>query len=100
MLKQKRADNFVFLSAPRYVGYFAEFGFNVVVQKAAAKLAAKQCAIDDGSLSIFAAQNGISYICLEADGAHGALRQKQMFEAVYGLLPERKLVESMTAREK
>lgn len=82
------ADNFVFLSAPRYVGYFAEFGFNVVVQKAAAKLASKQCAVDDGSLSIFAAQNAISYICLEADGTHGAFRQRQMFEAIYELLPK------------
>jgi hypothetical protein len=48
------ADNFIFLSTPRYVGYFAERGFNVVVQKAPAKLQSKQCSVDDGSLSVYA----------------------------------------------
>lgn len=80
------ADNFIFLSTPRYVGYFAELGFNVVVQKASAKLPTAQCAVDDGSLSIYAAQNKIQYINLEADGKTGAFRQKQMLEAVYALL--------------
>ena len=31
-------DNFVFLSSPAHLGFFAERGFNVVVQKASAKL--------------------------------------------------------------
>lgn len=91
------ADNFVFLSTPRYVGYFAELGFNVVVQKASAKLQSRQCTIDDGSLSVYAAQNGISYICLEADSAKGAFRQKQMLEAVYALLPKDAQIEQTVA---
>ena len=81
------ADNFIFLSTPRYVGHFAELGFNVVVQKASAKFPTAECSIDDGSLSIYAAQNQIQYICLKADGAGGAFRQKQMLEAVRALLP-------------
>jgi hypothetical protein len=90
------ADNFVFLSTTKYIGYFAEKGFNVVVQKPAARLQSKQCAVDDGSMSIYSAQNTISYICLEADGANGAFRQRQMFEAVYALLPEQKPIEQTT----
>ncbi|HEX8735875.1 MAG TPA: hypothetical protein VF721_11155, partial [Pyrinomonadaceae bacterium] len=31
-------DNFVFLSTPAYLGFFADRGFNVVIQKAASKL--------------------------------------------------------------
>jgi hypothetical protein len=91
------ADNFIFLSTPRYVGYFAELGFNVVVQKASAKLQSKQCSVDDGSLSVFSAQNGIPYICLEADGTTGAFRQRQMFEAVYALLPKDAQIEQTMA---
>lgn len=78
-------DNFVFLSGLKYVGYFAEKGFNVVVQKSAAKLNSQKCSVDDGSLSVFSAQQGISYICLEADTATGGYRQQQMLEAVYQL---------------
>ncbi len=78
-------DNFVFLSGLKYVGYFAEKGFNVVVQKSAAKLNSQKCSVDDGSLSVFSAQQGISYICLEADAATGGYRQQQMLEAVYQL---------------
>ncbi len=81
------ADNFVFLSTPRYVGHFAELGFNVVVQKASAKIPTAECSIDDGSLSVYAAQQQIQYICLEADGTGGAFRQTQMLEAVRALLP-------------
>jgi hypothetical protein len=91
------ADNFIFLSTPRYVGYFAEHGFNVVVQKASTKLQSKQCGVDDGSLSVFSAQNQISYICLEADGTTGAFRQKQMLEAVYALLPKDTQIEQTMA---
>lgn len=90
------ADNFIFLSTPQYIGYFAEKGFNVVVQKSAPKLASKQCTVDDGSMSVYSAQNSIAYICLEADGAYGAYRQRQMFEAVYKLLPEQKPLDSAT----
>ena len=87
-------DNFVFLSTPAHIGHFAAYGFNVVVQKTAAKLQSKQCAVDDGSLSVYAAQNAVQYICLEADGASGALRQRRMFQAVYALLPDIKDMES------
>lgn len=78
-------DNFIFLSGPRYVGFFAERGFNVVVQKAAAKLNSTKCSVDDGSLSVYSAQQNISYICLEADGTTGGYRQRMMLEAVYNL---------------
>jgi hypothetical protein len=93
-------DNFVFLSSPAYIGFFAERGFNVVVQKAASKLQTRQCTVDDGSLSIYSAQNNISYICLEADGTNGAIRQRQMLEAVYALVPKETPVESTTANVK
>lgn len=79
-------DNFIFLSSPQYIGHFAEQGFNVVVQKSANKLQSKQCTIDDGSLSVYSGQNSIPYICLEADGTNGLMRQRQMFEAVFALL--------------
>ncbi len=86
-------DNFIFLSTPAHIGYFAEKGFNVVVQKPAAKLQSKQCTVDDGSLSVYSGQSGVPYICLEADGSGGALRQRQMLDAVYALLPEQKTTE-------
>ncbi|HEV7930377.1 MAG TPA: hypothetical protein VGP12_09645, partial [Nitrosospira sp.] len=82
------ADNFVFLSGPQLVGYFAERGFNAVVQKSASLLESKKCSIDDGSLSVYSAQAGVPYICLEADGVSGFGRQRQMFEAVYKLVGE------------
>jgi hypothetical protein len=78
-------DNFIFLSVPKYVSYFAEKGFNVVLQKSAAKLQSQKCSVDDGSLSVFSAQQNIPYICLEADGVTGGYRQRQMLEAVYQL---------------
>jgi hypothetical protein len=90
-------DNFVFLSSPAYMGFFAERGFNVVVQKAASKLQTRQCSVDDGSLSVYSSQNNISYICLEADGTNGAMRQRQMLEAVYALMPKETPTESTTA---
>lgn len=80
------ADNFVFLSGPELVGYFAGRGFNAVVQKSSSLLNSKKCSVDDGSLSVYSAMNSVPYICLEADGVSGYLRQKQMFEAVYSLL--------------
>lgn len=82
-------DNFVFLSTPEYIGYFADFGFNVVVQRPAASLSSKKCSVDDGSLSVYSALSGIPYICLEADAANGEIRHRQMFEAVYGLAEHR-----------
>lgn len=80
------ADNFVFLSGPQLVGYFAERGFNAVVQKSATMLDSKKCSVDDGSLSVYSALNAVPYVCLEVDGVTGAFRQRQMFEAVYKLL--------------
>jgi hypothetical protein len=90
-------DNFVFLSSPAYIGFFAERGFNVVVQKAASKLQTRQCSVDDGSLSIYSALNNISYICLEADGINGGFRQRQMLEAVYALIPKETQTEASPA---
>ncbi len=88
-------DNFIFLSTPAHIGYFAEKGFNVVVQKSATRLQSKQCTIDDGSLSVYAGQSSIPYICLEADGVTGFSRQRQMLEAIYALLqPDRKQIET------
>ena len=92
-------DNFVFLSTPRHIGHFAAYGFNVVVQKQAARLRSQQCAVDDGSLSVHTAQNAIEYICLEADGATGHARQRQMLEAVYALLPAKPEAESLAAQK-
>ena len=79
-------DNFIFLSSPAHLGYFAEKGFNVILQKSAARLASKQCSADDGSMSVYAAQTSVPYICLEADGVSGYVRQRQMFDAIYTLL--------------
>ena len=86
-------DNFVFLSTPAHIGYFAEKGFNVVVQKTSARLQSKLCTIDDGSLSVYSSQNGVPYICLEADGVSGYFRQRRMLEAVYALLPKESVIE-------
>jgi hypothetical protein len=83
---EEDADNFVFLSGPQLVGYFAERGFNAVVQKNAARLNSAKCSIDDGSLSVYSALNAVPYVCLEADAVTGYMRQRQMFEAVYGLV--------------
>lgn len=83
---EEDVDNFIFLSTPAYVGYFAEKGFNIVVQKSVVRLQSKKCTVDDGSLSIFAARESIPYINLEADGVNGRVRQRQMLEAVYELL--------------
>lgn len=94
-------DNFIFLSTPAYIGYFAEKGFNVVVQKPASRLDSKQCAVDDGSLSVFSALASIPYICLEADGVSGASRQSRMFDAVYSLLePGQKPLDGITVAAK
>jgi hypothetical protein len=90
-------DNFVFLSTPRLIGPFAEGGFNVVVQKAAAGLRDARCGVDDGSLSVYSAQHDIPYVCLEADAAHGWQRQRQMLAAVYQLLPESDAPEAAVA---
>lgn len=84
-------DNFVFLSGPQLVSHFAEGGFNAVVQKNAAFLSSKKCSVDDGSFSVFASQNGLSYICLEADHNTGYARQRAMFEWVYKLAPAENL---------
>lgn len=80
------ADNFILLSSPQHLGFFAANNFNVVVQKPPVELQTTNCAINDGSFSVFAGQNDIAYINLEADAATGAARQKQMFEAVFKLL--------------
>lgn len=79
-------DNFIFVSSPLQMGYFAEKGFNVVVQKPQPKLVSNFCKIDDGSLSVYSGLNSVPYVCLEADANSGAFRQRQMLDAVYGLL--------------
>lgn len=82
------ADNFVFVSTPALMDFFASQGFNVVVQKPAAKLQNKICSVDDGSLSVFAGLKNIPYINLEADAKYGEFRQRQMINAVYRLFYE------------
>ena len=94
------ADNFIFLSTTAQIGYFAEKGFNVVVQKSAPKLQSKQCTVDDGSMSVYSAQIAVPYICLEADTVTGAIRQRQMLEAVYQLLPEPNPLDQQTVAAK
>lgn len=93
-------DNFIFLSSAKYLGFFVEKSFNVVVQKSSAKLRTQGCNVDDGSLSVYSAQNNIQYICLEADGVNGNFRQRQMFEAVYALLKELRAVDPKTVAVK
>lgn len=93
-------DNFIFVSTPKYVSYFAEKGFNVVVQKNANKLRSERCNVDDGSFSVFSAQNNIQYICLEADSINGLLRQKEMFEAIYQLTREENTIDKTLAVNK
>lgn len=78
-------DNFIFLSKPQFLSFFAEQNFNVVVQKPAAQLRTANCQIDDGSLSVFFGQLDFPYINLEADIKTGSARQRQMIEAVYKL---------------
>lgn len=94
------ADNFIFVSSPKYISYFAEKGFNVVVQKNANKLRSEKCSVDDGSFSVFSAQNNIQYICLEANSLTGAFRQREMFEAVYRLAQEENRVDRTLALNK
>lgn len=79
-------DNFIFLSTPMHIGHFAARGFNVVVQKPKLRLQSTQCSVDDGSMSVYSAFNDVPYICLEADGSTGAMRQSQMLGAVAELL--------------
>lgn len=81
-------DNFIFLSNPAFLSYFAEKDFNVVIQKPANQLFSENCQIDDGSLSVYFGQKNVSYINLEADIKNGNFRQKQMLEAVYLLVGE------------
>jgi len=81
-------DNFVFLSSPVFLSFFAEKDFNVVVQKSAKQLFSENCAVDDGSLSVYFGQRTIPYINLEADIKNGSFRQRQMLETVYSLVEE------------
>lgn len=81
-------DNFVLVSTPRLMAHFAESGFHVVVQKPAAELRDKRCGVDDGSLSVYSAQQGIPYVNLEADARSGGPRQREMLGAIYELLPK------------
>lgn len=82
------ADNFVFVSTPLLMSFFAAEGFSVVLQKPATKLQIKNCAVDDGSLSVFAGLRNIPYINFEADSKYGEFRQRQMINAVYRLFFE------------
>ena len=79
-------DNFFFITTPNLLGFLAQKGFNVVLQKPAAKLQAANCEIDDGSLSVYFGQRHLPYINIEADNRNGEFRQKQMIETVYQLL--------------
>ena len=86
--READGDNFVLLSTPLLMSQFVERGFNVVVQKPAADLRVNGCGVDDGSLSVYSALQGIPYVNLEADARTGGPRQREMLEAVYELLPQ------------
>jgi hypothetical protein len=47
------------------------------------------CKVDDGSLSVYAGQQNIPYINIEADIKTGAARQKEMIETVYKMIQQR-----------
>lgn len=94
------ADNFVIVSKPTLVGYFAERGFNVVVQKPMAGLEDKRCSVDDGSMSVYAGQVSTLYICLEADAVSGESRQREMFDAVYNLVINEDVRSRLTTADK
>lgn len=81
-------DNFVFVTNSKLFTAFMERGFHVVIQAVPAKLAWKDCSVDDGSLSVYSGKNGIPYVNLEADAANGLYRQRTMIEAVYQLLQQ------------
>lgn len=80
------ADNFIFLSTPEFLAYFAEKDFNVAIQKPSKQLFSENCQIDDGSLSVYFGQKNVPYINLEADIKYGSFRQRQMLETVYLLI--------------
>lgn len=93
-------DNFIYLSTPAYIGYFAENGFNVV-QKTASRLEFKQCTVDDDPISVFSALASIPDSCLEADGVSGYARRSRMFEGVWSLsVPGQKTVEKINVAAK
>jgi hypothetical protein len=83
---EKDEDNFLFLSKPTYLNYFAAKSFHLVLQKPAKELNDKSCEVDDGSLSVYFGQRNIEYINVEADNETGEARQKEMIEAIYQLL--------------
>ena len=64
------------------------------------RLPSTRCTVDDGSLSVYAAQNNLEYICLEADNRTGAFRQRQMLESVYKLAQTEKPLDKTVAEEK
>lgn len=79
-------DNFFFTSTPRFMSFLSGEGYNVALQKRREKLFDADCRVDDGSLSVYAGQNNIPYINIEADQKNGRERQKQMLATVYKLI--------------
>jgi hypothetical protein len=84
--READADNFALVTDARLLGPFAERGFNVVLQRPAAELRGSGCGVDDGSLSVYSALQGVPYVNLEADALSGGARQREMLEAVYAVL--------------
>ncbi|TAD90385.1 MAG: hypothetical protein EAY75_04420 [Bacteroidetes bacterium] len=73
-------DDFFYTTNRHLFQYFAQKGFNIVLQNNAT-------VTDDGSLSVYAAKNGIHYLNVEAQ--HGHLKQQQkMLQAVQQLIAE------------
>lgn len=66
-------DDFFFVTSARWFEPLKKAGYNVAVQSARVT--------DDGSLSVYAARRGISYVNVEAENGHGAVQAK-MLEAV------------------
>lgn len=60
---ETRADDFFFVTHPALYALIQEGGFNVVLQD-------NPHVTDDGSLSVYSAQNGIPYINVEAQHGH------------------------------
>lgn len=69
--KDKDPDNFFFVTISLFFDYFAEKGFNVILQD-------NEKVIDDGSLSIYCTQQKIPYINIDVE--HGY--SEQQFEMI------------------
>lgn len=77
---QRSVDDFLYVVNPRAFDYFQQLGINVVLQD-------PSTVNDDGSLSVYAAEQGQDYINVEAGFGHAAA-QTAMLEAVLAYMHE------------